>query len=70
MVQHIYGNNVLSSGQRPNMLINELKLYVDYLKKDISDFTEKIGNSQIKSGKHLKKIFLLELLTMRSFFRG
>lgn len=38
MVQHIYGNaNILSDNQRPHMFINELKMYIDYLKKEISD---------------------------------
>ncbi|HEY1025485.1 MAG TPA: hypothetical protein VGE26_09995 [Sphingobacteriaceae bacterium] len=46
MVKHIYGKiNVLKSTDRPHMFINELNLYVDYLKKDISsymaDITEK-----------------------------
>lgn len=77
MVQHIYGNNnVLSSGQRPNMLINELKLYVDYLKKDISDFTEKIGNSQIKKWKTFKENLFIgiayyeELFSRVNFFKA
>lgn len=36
MVKHIYGKiNLLQGVSRPNMFINELKLYVEYLKKDI-----------------------------------
>lgn len=36
MVDHIYGRgNVLNSSYRPNMFINELKMYIDYLKKEI-----------------------------------
>jgi hypothetical protein len=36
MVGHIYGKiDLLSKNLRPNMFINELNLYVDYLKKDI-----------------------------------
>lgn len=38
MVDHIYGRaNILNSIYRPHMFINELKLYVDYLKKEIED---------------------------------
>ncbi|GAB3819099.1 hypothetical protein GCM10028895_17060 [Pontibacter rugosus] len=34
MVSHIYGRiNVLHSGYRPHMFINELKMYIDYWKK-------------------------------------
>lgn len=36
MVDHIYGrSNVLNNTYRPNMFINELKMYIDYLKKEI-----------------------------------
>ncbi|WP_158826781.1 hypothetical protein [Mucilaginibacter lacusdianchii] len=37
MVKHIYGQiNLLENVQRPNLFINELNLYVEYLRKDIS----------------------------------
>lgn len=37
MVGHIYGRkNVLNAVSRPNMFVNELNLYVDYLKKEIA----------------------------------
>jgi hypothetical protein len=49
MVQHIYGNtNVLGNESRPNLFINELKMYVDYLKKEIEDLTFEISSPQIK----------------------
>ena len=36
MIGHIYGRlNLLNSTYRPNMFISELKLYIDYLKKEI-----------------------------------
>ncbi len=36
MIGHIYGRiNLLNSTYRPNMFINELKLYIDYLKREI-----------------------------------
>jgi hypothetical protein len=46
MVKHIYGQvNLLADTQRSNIFINELNLYVDYLKKDIvlnlREFSEK-----------------------------
>jgi hypothetical protein len=75
MVQHIYGNNnILSHDNRPNMFINELKLYVDHLRKDITDFTEKITNSQIKKWKTFKEnlfngiTYYEELFSGSSFF--
>ncbi|MCX8532421.1 hypothetical protein [Chryseobacterium luquanense] len=49
MVGHIYGNrNVLSEIDRPNMFINELKMYVDHLQKEILNFSGDVVNSQIK----------------------
>lgn len=49
MVQHIYGNtNVMTHPDRPNMFVNELKMYVDYLKNDIDSFTGEISANQIK----------------------
>ncbi|RCH55447.1 hypothetical protein DJ568_06010 [Mucilaginibacter hurinus] len=37
MVKHIYGRlNLLAGVSRPNLFINELNLYIDHLKKDIS----------------------------------
>jgi hypothetical protein len=36
MVGHIYGRkNILNTVSRPNMFVNELNLYIDYLKKEI-----------------------------------
>ncbi len=38
MVDHIYGRlNILNSLKRPNLFINEMQLYIDYLKKEMSD---------------------------------
>nr|WP_315028549.1 hypothetical protein [uncultured Chryseobacterium sp.] len=56
MVQHIYGStNVLSDDQRPHMFINELKMYIDYLKKEISDSSAVITQSQTKKWNTFKK---------------
>ncbi len=47
MVDHIYGRvNILNSSHRPNMFINELNLYVDYLKKKIEKTLEMNGKQQ------------------------
>lgn len=38
MVDHIYGrNNILNSVKRPHVFVNELKLYVDYLRTEVSE---------------------------------
>lgn len=38
MIDHIYGRiNILNSLNRPNIFINELQLYIDYLKKEMAD---------------------------------
>ncbi|MBV8327308.1 hypothetical protein [Chryseobacterium sp.] len=56
MVRHIYGsNNILSENNRPHMFINELKMYVDYLKKEISDTSARITHSQTKKWNTFKK---------------
>lgn len=44
MIQHIYGKtNLLDSVSRPNLFINELNLYVDYLKKDIASQLDELS---------------------------
>ena len=53
MVKHIYGKvNLLGSVNRPNMLINELKLYIDYLKAEVSRNLDALNT---KEGKRLEK---------------
>ncbi len=48
MVDHIYGRiNILNSVKRPNMFINELILYADYLKKEIGNCSS-ASNNQIR----------------------
>ncbi|UFK98484.1 hypothetical protein [Kaistella faecalis] len=52
MVQHIYGEkNVMPQNDRPNLFVNELKMYVDYLKNEIEDFSENFTNAQVKKWK-------------------
>ncbi|MDV7695991.1 hypothetical protein N6B72_03565 [Chryseobacterium soli] len=77
MVNHIYGNtNILADYERPNMFINELKMYIDYLKKEIADSFAPITPSQVKKWNAFKKN-LLEgiayyhtLFTASSFFKA
>src|SRR6187402_1146737 len=55
MVKHIYGNaSVLGNTERPNVIINELKMYMDYLKKEINEFSEQITAPQAKKLKAFK----------------
>jgi hypothetical protein len=55
MVKHIYGNtSVLGNNERPNVIINELKMYIDYLKNEINQFSEEITAPQIKKLKAFK----------------
>ncbi|MFY7814447.1 MAG: hypothetical protein ACOVRK_04570, partial [Chryseobacterium taeanense] len=59
MVKHIYGKtNVISHKARPNMFINEMKMYIDHLKNDISNFTGSITAGQIKKWKNFKENLL------------
>ena len=53
MVQHIYGKlDLLGKVGRPNMFLNELDLYIEYLKKD---FQAHQNNLNDKKAKYLKK---------------
>ena len=59
MVKHIYGSaNVLSKTDRPHVFINELKLYVDYLQKEIQDFSDGIIKAQTKKWTNFKNNLL------------
>jgi hypothetical protein len=55
MVKHIYGNaSVLGTKDRPNVIINELKMYMDYLKNEINEFSDQITAPQAKKLKVFK----------------
>lgn len=76
MVRHIYGyENVLSDDRRPHLFINELKLYVDYFKNEIVEFSEEITKSQVKKweifkGNLLKGIaYYEELFAETNYFK-
>lgn len=49
MVSHIYGKlNLLNDPNRPNLFVNELNLYVEYLKKDISKQIKEMNDKKAK----------------------
>ncbi|GAB2700422.1 hypothetical protein GCM10027037_26490 [Mucilaginibacter koreensis] len=53
MVGHIYGReDLLKQVQRSNLFINELNLYIDYLRKEISGYLQGLSD---KKGKYLLK---------------
>ncbi|MBF8456969.1 hypothetical protein IV494_07200 [Kaistella sp. G5-32] len=55
MVKHIYGNeNVMPETNRPNIFVNELKMYVEYLKNEIEEYSESFTNAQTKKWKAFK----------------
>ena len=67
MVRHIYGNvNVLSDSYRPNMFMNELIMYVDHMKKGLSESVHNMTSA------HQKKweIFRQNLLDGISYYEN
>jgi len=49
MVSHIYGKlNLLNDNDRPNLFVNELNLYVEYLKKDINKHLQDMSDKKAK----------------------
>ncbi|HEY4797767.1 MAG TPA: hypothetical protein VII99_01710 [Bacteroidia bacterium] len=59
MIGHIYGRkNILNSLNRPHMFINELKLYIDYLKREIENPLKEISAVQSKYFASFKKNLL------------
>jgi hypothetical protein len=49
MVSHIYGKlNLLNDNDRPNLFVNELNLYVEYLKKDVSKHLQDMSDKKAK----------------------
>ena len=77
MVKHIYGNeNVMHELNRPNIFVNELKMYVEYLKNEIDEFSESFTNAQTKKWKTFKNNLIEgvnyyeQLFTETSFFKN
>lgn len=55
MVQHIYGqNNLLNSLNRNHMFVNELEMYMDYLKKEINNCGGIFNKKQARYFKNFK----------------
>ncbi len=53
LIDHIYNRtDLLASSKRAHMFVNELNLYIDYLKKDISVYMDNLNE---KKGKYLLK---------------
>lgn len=49
ITDHIYGkSNIITRTDRPNMFINELKIYIDFLKNKIEDAKVSVTNKQAK----------------------
>lgn len=60
MVKHIYGKlNLLKNAARPHIFINELKLYVDYLKKDIETNSYQLTDKKWKQFERFKEQLLI-----------
>ncbi|NDP26856.1 MAG: hypothetical protein GZ087_05435 [Flavobacterium sp.] len=69
MVQHIYGNaNVMTDTNRPNLFIKELKMYIDYLKNEISTVSDEITASQVKKLKAFKSNLFEGIAFYQEFF--
>ena len=59
MIQHIYGNaSVLTITNRPNLFVKELKMYLDYLKNEITAVSDEITAAQIKKWYSFQKNLL------------
>lgn len=67
MIDHIYGRtNILNSLKRPNMFVNELKLYVDYYTKQINKEVESLSAAQMRS----LKAFHTNLLSGIDYYKS
>ncbi|WP_209390346.1 hypothetical protein [Chryseobacterium sp. RR2-3-20] len=76
MIEHIYGSkNLLSTQNRPNMFINELKMYISHLQKEVSSLHQPTA-SQIKKWNAFKANileginFYKNLFQRTSYFSG
>ncbi|WP_027125590.1 hypothetical protein [Gelidibacter mesophilus] len=69
MIQHIYGGtSVLTEANRPNMFVKELKMYVDYLKNDIANFTDALSAKNIKKWTAFKSNLLEGIAYYQNLF--
>ncbi|MBC7914028.1 MAG: hypothetical protein H7Y07_07890 [Pyrinomonadaceae bacterium] len=59
MIKHIYGKiNLLKNVNRPHIFLNEMKLYIDYLKKDIENNANQLTDKKIKQLERFKEQLL------------
>ncbi len=77
MVKHIYGNtNIMTNDNRPNVFVKELKIYIEYLRKEISEYTNELSVSQIKKWNLFKTNLLAgisyyqDLFSATNFFKN
>lgn len=77
MVKHIYGNtSILGVGNRPNLFVKELKMYLDYLKNEIESVSDEITAGQIKKWNSFKNNLVIgiayyeDLFSNNSFFKS
>lgn len=77
MVKHIYGNtNIMTDDNRPNVFVKELKMYIEYLRKEISEYTNELSVSQIKKWNLFKTNLLAgisyyqDLFSSTNFFKN
>lgn len=75
MVQHIYGKiNIISVSNRPNVFVNELKMYVEHLQKGVAECLEDMTAQQQKKWTAFKSNlqsgidYYKELLNQNNFF--
>ena len=69
MAQHIYGGlSVLSDAYRPNMFVKELKMYVDYLRNDIANFTDDLSAKNVKKWSAFKSNLLDGIVYYQNLF--
>lgn len=70
MVRHIYGNaNIIAHKSRPNMFINEMKMYIDYLKNEIEELRDYVTSGQIKKWKNFKENLLQGITYYENLFQ-
>jgi len=69
MVKHIYGNeNVMTDANRPNVFVKELRMYVEYLRNEISEYTNELSAGQIKKWNSFKNNLLEGIAYYQNLF--
>ena len=56
MVDHIYGRiSLITDSNRPHMFIKELKLYIEYIRKEVEEYTLELSNRTPKYFREFKE---------------